>query len=182
VSYGLNLVRLPAGIDSGVAYTQYQEEQARNYEAGLNAADRLGPIDPAKEERKQRLAAALVASNPDLKKFERNYARIAAEESISESEARRRFRNVELNDHRHSLQIVLFDDEPGVSFSFTGKGEDCVDAVRTLWGCLQVLESEGGYRTYDPQIGRVLDLNSDFDSVRSSFCSALEKGPLVRQI
>ncbi len=172
MSYGLNLVRLPAGIDPAVAYAQYQEEQVRRYEAGLSAANNPGPIDPAKEERKQHMAAALVASDPDLKKFERNYARIAAEESISESEARRRFRNIELNDHRHSIQIELFDDEAGVSFSFTGKGDDCTAAVRILWGCLHVMESEGDYRTYDPQIARVLDLNSDFDAVRASFCSA----------
>jgi hypothetical protein len=172
MSYGLNLVRLPAGIDPGVAYAQYQEEQARYYDAGLSAADRLGPIDPAKEERKERMAAALIASDPDLKRFERNYARIAASKSISEPEARRRFRNVELNDDRHSIQIELFDDEAGVSFSFTEKGEDCAAAVRALWGCLQVLEAEGGYRTYDPQMGRVLDLHSDFDAIRSGFCSA----------
>lgn len=172
MSYGLNLVRLPAGIDPAVAYAQHQEEQVNIYEAGLSAADRLGPIDPNKEEHKERIAAALIASNPDLKKFERNYARIAAEESIGEAEARRRYRNVELNDHRHSIQIELFDDDAGVSFSFTGKGEDCIAAVRTLWGCLQVLEAEGGYRTYDPQIARVLDLNADFDAVLSGFCSA----------
>jgi hypothetical protein len=172
MSYGLNLVRLPAGIDPGVAYAQYQEEQVRYYEAGLSAADRLGPIDPAKEERKERIAAALMASDPSLRKFERNYARIAAGESISEAEARRRFRNIELNDRQHSIQIELFDDEAGVSFSFTGKGEDCIAAVRTLWGCLQVLESEGGYRTYDPQIARVLDLHCDFDAVCASFCGA----------
>lgn len=172
MSYGLDLVRLPAGIDPGAAYAQYQEEQERYYLAGLDATDKLGPVDPAKEERKQRIVTALIATNPDLKRFERNYSRIAADESISESEARRRFRNIELNDHRHSIQIVLFDDEAGVSFSFTGKGEDCIAAVRTLWGCLQVMESEGGFRTYDPQIGRVLDLNSDFDAVRASFCNA----------
>jgi len=172
MSYALNLLRLPAGIDPVVAYAQYHEEQVKLYEAGLSAADRLGPIDPAKEERKELIAAALVASNPGLKKFERNYAKIAASKSISEPEARRRFRNVELNDDQHSLQIVLFDDEAGVSFSFTGKGEDCTAAVRVLWGCLQVMESQGGYRTYDPQMGRVLDLHSDFDAVRSGYCSA----------
>lgn len=172
MSYGLDLVRLPAGKDAEAAYAEYQQERERQYEAGTTAADRLGPVDPEKEERKERVAAALIAINADLERFERNYAAIAQEDAIPEAEARRLYRDVELNDHRHSIQITLFDDEAGISFSYTGRGEACAKALRKLWECLEVLEAEGGYRTYDPQVAKVLDLGSDFETVRSTFCRA----------
>ena len=33
-----------------------------------------------------------------------------------------------------------------------------------IWSYLEIIEREGGFFTYDPQIGRVLDLQKDFEA------------------
>ncbi|HKF48724.1 MAG TPA: hypothetical protein VKB38_15305 [Terracidiphilus sp.] len=171
MSYGLDLIRLPSGGDRDQAYRQYREEQSRAGTSVLDDED-PGPLDPSKEDRKQRLASALIARDPDLKKFERNYAKIAAGRSISEAEARRIIRNIELNDHRNHIQIDLRDDEGSIGFSPEGRGDACARSVRILWDCLRVLESEGGYSAWDPQINRLLNLDSDYDTLVKNICAA----------
>jgi hypothetical protein len=170
MSYGLDLLPLPTGIDRDRAYQQYRDEQERAH-AGESATEDPGPLDPAKEERKKRLVSALIKVDPELKVFDRDYAKIAANRSISEADAHRLFRNIELNDHRHSLQIELFDDQAGVSFSPAGRGETCANAVRTLWECLRILASAGGFSVFDPQIGRLLDLESDYETLEHNICA-----------
>jgi hypothetical protein len=163
MSYGFDLVRLPSDVDSNDAYERLRRQQAGN----LPRAP-----DDSKEKLKQRLAAALLNRNAGLQQFQRDYARIAQNRSISEDDARRLFRDIELNDSRHSIQITLFDDEAGASFSFSGGGHDCKQAVDTLWNCLELLESEGGFSTFDPQLARVLDLSADYDLIRDRLCGS----------
>jgi hypothetical protein len=166
MSYGLDLVQLPSGVDRNEAYKKILQ---REESLGGSIRDRLGPIDSSKEEKKQRLARALITCRPTLKMFKRDYARIAKTRSISESEARRLFRNVELNEEQLSIQIVLFDDGAGVYFSFN-ELHGCRQALQVLWDCLEILESEGGLSTFDPQIDRVLDLSTDFETVLECVC------------
>ncbi|HTX76458.1 MAG TPA: hypothetical protein VMD29_09655 [Terracidiphilus sp.] len=170
MSYGFDLIALPAGSDRDKAYKQHREQQGHARARVLEDED-PGPLDPAKEKQKQRLAAALIGRNPDLKEFERDYARIAVNGSISESEARRLFRNIELNDHRNHIQIDIADDGGSIGFSPEGRGKACADSVRILWDCLRVLELEGGYAAYDPQVGRILNLESDYDTLVRMICS-----------
>jgi hypothetical protein len=169
MGYTFELVRLPPGVDRDEAYKRLSEEREELLENEINA-DRIGPISPAGEQAKRKLAAALMARHPSLEMYEHNYSQIAKTWSIPESEARRRFRNMELNDKKLAIQILIFDDAAGASFSFLGDPQHCTSAVRVLWDCLRVLESEGGFSTYDPQIGRLLDLDSDFDDVRKCAC------------
>jgi hypothetical protein len=170
MSYGFDLVRIPAGSDRNAAYRRLLEKQSSE---GLNSSADPGPMDPVQEEWKQRLAAELIKRHPALEVFKRDYAKIARTRSIAESEARRLFRNIELDEKKLSFQILLFDDAAGANFSFVGDPQRCADALHVLWDCLQVLESEGGLSTYDPQIGKVLDLNLDFDLVRNFVCGTI---------
>src|SRR6266571_347372 len=160
MSYGFDLIRLPNGLNRDEACRLYLKEREETRD---RATDRFGSIDPGKEQSKQRLAQKLIARYPWLQIFLRNYAEIAQKLSVSESEARRRFRNIELNGHAHSLQILLFDNEAGVNFSPGPNRQRCDGDLRVLWDCLRTLESEGGFSTYDPQIGKLLNLDSDFE-------------------
>jgi hypothetical protein len=169
MSYGFDLVRLPAGVDPYMAYKHKLEEQERTSEGILDLAD-TGPIDPRKEKLKRRLANALIAQHPTLELYKRNYLEIANTRGIDETEAHRLFRTVELNEKNLSIQLLLFDDGAGASFSFVGEAQACTRALRVLWDCLQILESEGGYSTYDSQIDRVLDLKADFETVLKYAC------------
>jgi hypothetical protein len=169
VGYGFDLVRLPSGVDRNEAYKRMLKQQEESFQAA-SRGDRVGLTDPSREEAKQKLAAALLSRHPTLKMFQHDYSRIAMARSIPESEARRRYRNVELSEKQLSIQILLFDDAAGASFSFNGPRKQCGKALRFLWDCLEILESEGGFATYDPQVGKVLDLKSDFEMVRECAC------------
>jgi hypothetical protein len=171
LSYGFDLVRLPAAVDRNEAYQRLSDLLA---EAPVPEplGSSAGPLDREKEERKQRLVAALIARDPHLKVFQRDHANIARRRSISEDDARRLFRDIELNDHQHSIQITLFDDEAGVSYSFAGDRLTAAQAARTLLDCLEVLESEGGFSTYDAQLALVLDLRADHDLILDRLSSS----------
>ena len=89
---------------------------------------------------------------------------------IEISEAERRFRDIELNDERHSIQITLFDDAAGVALSPSETVDECTRAMTLLWDCLEILHSRGGFSAFDPQVGKLLNLDSDFDLVRATVC------------
>ena len=169
MSYVFELVHLPAGIDPADAYEKLRREKERSSHA--DGGD-PGPLAPAVEDKKRKLVASLLAKNPGLKLFDRNYAAIAQERSITESEARRLFRNLQLNDNAHSTQIEIFDDEAGVAFSFDGTTSECTKAFHLLWDCLQILETEGSFSVYDAQLARVLDLREEFSAVLKKVCGS----------
>jgi hypothetical protein len=169
MSYGFDLIRLPAGLDRYKAYHQKMEELKKTSGKKPDSAD-LGSIDPNKEQLKQRLASDLTARHPTLELYKRDYSGIAKARGITEAEARRLFRTVELNEKKLWIQILIFDDGAGASFSFVGEAQACTRALRVLWDCLEILESEGGFSTYDTQIDKVLDLKSDFETVLKFAC------------
>jgi hypothetical protein len=169
LSYGFELVRLPAGADPNQAYKKQLAERERAA-AGADIPRDPGPIDPSKEQAKQRLAASLKARHPSFEVAQPDYPEIAKSRSVDESEARRLFRNVELNEPELWLQIELFDDAAGASFAFSGPPPECTNALRVLWDCFEILQSEGGFSVFDPQVDKVLDLQRDFDLVLKTAC------------
>lgn len=169
MSYGLYLVRLPTGVDPYEAYELILENQERTLErepGNINP----GPIDPQQEQLKQRIASTLMARHPTLKMYRRDYSGIAKARGIDETEAHRLFRDMELNEDKLHIQITLFDDAAGVSFSYVGKMKECTHALRVLWDCLEILESEGGFSTYDTQMNKILELKFDFENVLKYAC------------
>jgi hypothetical protein len=168
MSYVMDLVRLPAGVDPESAYRQRSKHTEQTLADGRGPDP--GPVDREKEEAKKQLARVLVARHPSLHAFQPDFTELARWHRIEVAEARRRFRHIELNDERRSIQITLFDDAAGVSFAFSGTFADCDDAIRMLWDCLEVLHTHGGFSAFDPQIGKVLNLESDFDRVLNAAC------------
>lgn len=167
MSYSLDLVRLPTDVDPEAAY----EKHARETEEKLRRTrGDQGPLDPGKEQRKQDLARALVTRHPNLRVARRDFAALATLHDIEISEAERRFRDIELNDERHSIQITLFDDAAGVALSPSETVDECTRAMTLLWDCLEILHSRGGFSAFDPQVGKLLNLDSDFDLVRATVC------------
>ena len=119
---------------------------------------------PAKEERKQRVAGALIAKNPSLQPFCFSFEAIAKSEKISVEEAKGKHRHIELNgpEGSNGIQITLFDDEASVTVPYWHQGEQARRVFEEIWDYLEIIQRNGGYFTYDPQIGRVLDLPADF--------------------
>jgi hypothetical protein len=173
MSYVFELFRPLPGTDP-----RQLPEKNQDAESGDSVPTELnpGPIDPKAEQEKDRLAAALTARHPALERFQPDYAKIASLYSIDPAEARRRYRQVELNESRYSLQIYLFDNAAGASFSFSGSPEESKKALQLLWACLQLLEAEGRFSIYDAQAGRVLDLSKDFNVVLKTACDVEPAG------
>ncbi len=163
MSYGFDLMRLPSGRDRAAALRRWLEaEEAR----GL-AID-PGPPDPEKEATKERLAEALLAEHAGLRRHVRDDAASARALGIDRAEACARLRRIELDDDAAAIRIVLFDDSAGVTLA-SGR-VPCAEALRIVWGDLRVLERMGGFATYDPQAGRLLDLAADLEAVRHLAC------------
>jgi hypothetical protein len=172
MSYVIDLVRLPANVAPEAAYRE--RSKAKEAELATSHGVDPGPVDPAKQRDKEQLARALRAHHPGLRVAQPDFAALARRHDIDISEARRRFRSIELNDEQHSIQIVLFDDSAGVSFAFSGAFDDCQKAMRLLWGCLEILHSDGGFAAFDPQVGKLLNFHSDFDLVMKTACGRCE--------
>lgn len=167
MSYGFDLVRLPPGVNPEAEYRQHLRETEEQL---TRSRGEPGAIDSYREEVKRRLARELVARHPSLRIAQLDLEERARVHGIDLSEAKRRFRDIELNEERYSIQITLFDDAAGVSFSFDGTVDDCKEAVRFLWNCLKTLHTEGGFSVFDPQVDKLLDLESDRDLVMKTIC------------
>jgi hypothetical protein len=113
----------------------------------------------------ERIVTALVCQLPSLTLYEHDYASLAELESICLREASH-YKDLELTDSNLGLQITLFDNTAAIAIPFWPLEEERArNALSAAWICLRVLESEGGFSTYDPQVGRVLNLDSDFEAI-----------------
>src|SRR5262245_32061824 len=126
-----------------------------------------GPPTAEAEVRKQRLARALIAENPELEPFEFEYGEIARFDGISEEEARVRYRHVELNgpEKGNGIQITLYDDNASITIPYWHQPDAARLVFGEVWGYLRVLRESGGFFVYDPQLDRVVDLDVDVSDV-----------------
>ncbi len=169
MSYDLYLLRLADAADP-LASARANLERLEDEDVDP------GPPDLAAEERKQALADGLRARHPELQPFPFDYPGIARLQGISEEEARRRFRHIELNgpDDGNGIQIELFDDRATVTVPYWHHGPEADPVFAEIWEYLAVLESAGGYRTYDPQLDRILDLGQDLEPALQAYAHGLE--------
>src|SRR4051812_24941654 len=169
VGHALDLLRIPAGADP-LAYVEEALERAEvSWPLSPSASD-AGELDPQREAWKEALAVVLCRVEPSLERFQPNFAAIARSEGTSEAEARHRHRELELNSvDKSGIQITVWDEAPSVTLPFWHGRRKAVAVWRRIWACLEVLEREGGLRTYDPQLERVLDLATDFEQVVESY-------------
>lgn len=146
MSYDLDLFRTPPGADP-LTYAR------QAYERGEDPS-----VPPAYgwRERMHALSAALAAADPTL-----------AAESYGTGEEE----HVELNgpEDGSGLQILLFAGVAYLHLPYWHAGAEARRAWEPAWRALAVLEREGGYRTYDPQLDRVLDLESDREAVLTAY-------------
>src|SRR5690349_11678917 len=123
MSYDLRLFRPRPGEDPLVTAESEFEEVSTT------------PHDPDKEVMKRRLADALTSRNQRLEVFEFDFEQIAESEGITASEAKLRFRHLELNspeDCRSGIQIRLSDDEASVTVPYWHTGQRAADIFREI--------------------------------------------------
>ena len=149
-----------------------QVGRSREEIATADAEDRgiTDPV-PAKEERKGRVSAALTAHNPALERFVFGFDKIAEFEKISVDEAKKKHRHIELNgpEGGNGIQVMLFDDDASVTVPYWHHGAAARRVFEEIWSYFEIMEREGGFFTYDPQIERVLDLKKEFEAALSCY-------------
>lgn len=111
-----------------------------------------------------------------LQPFPFDYQQIAAVENVDETEARRRWRHIELNEDEFGLQLMLEDETASAALPYWHVGQKAQAALRAMFGCVAVLQNEAGYFIYDPQLDRVMDLASEGD-----FSAALDRYLSVKE-
>jgi hypothetical protein len=148
VSYTLLLLHVPPGAS---------DDEVEKIAGSMTEAEETGRRDPEKEQRKRALVDALVAECPELEGDEPDYAALARAESISEEQARERFRwwTVSAPEGGAGIEITVYDDYVSVDMpSAAGTDEDWED----VWQYLEILVREGGFVVWDPQGPDLVDL------------------------
>jgi hypothetical protein len=114
-------------------------------------------LTPAAAERNRRLVAALLEKNPDLE---------GADGASSAGDGM-----IVLTDPAEGsgIEISLSSDEAAVSLAYWHGEPAAQPFLEEAWDYLRIIEREGDYFTYDPQLGRVLDLQTDFAAVLAAY-------------
>ena len=94
---------------------------------------------------------------------------------------------IELNgpEEGTGLQVLIFAGTAYVHLPFWHTGKDAEDAWAQAWTVLRVLERETGWRTYDPQLDRLLNLDADRADVEAEYARgvaaarAISAAPLI---
>ena len=121
-------------------------------------------LNPEKEIRKRRVADALKRHNPQLQPSEFDYQTLAKLDNSTVEDAQKKHRHIELNgpeEGTNGIQITIFDNEASITVPYWHKGDAARRVFEEIRGYLDVMQTEGGYFTYDPQIEKVLDLQND---------------------
>jgi len=164
VSYDRHFVRVAAGQDAaGVAAAALAAEEEE-----INP----GPVDHKVEEAKLAIAAALVEANPNLRIADFDFGEIAKHLGVSEKEARRAHRHLELDaglESRTGIQITLFDDTASLSVPYWHHDAAARAVWDEIWTYLSVLKTAAGFVAYDPQLERPIDPDLDRDAVLASY-------------
>jgi hypothetical protein len=115
-------------------------------------------------------ASALIALNPQLQPFAFDYPAIAEFEKISEAEARERYQHIELNgpEGGSPVQIELHSDYASVSVPYWYSGDEARGKIGEMLSYLAVIEAQTGWRAYDPQLSRMIDI-ADLDEIVSMY-------------
>src|SRR5258706_5346236 len=142
-----------------------KKEYLRFSESGSVDDPNPGAVLPRCEVAKRKLADSLRTKQPLLDEFVFDHDALAKSHRIDRAEAQRRWRHIELNLESVGLQISLFDDWATVTLAYWHTGGEARNALSCAWACLKTIIGELGYRVYDTQLGRTLDLEADFDPV-----------------
>jgi hypothetical protein len=121
--------------------------------------------------RAEKLAASLQALNPRLERFVFDYPKVAKALGVTGDEARAQWRHIELNtpDGGNPIQVTIHADHASLTMPYWYTGERAKETIREALSYLAVIERETGWTTFDPQIGRRLDLRGDLNEVVSAY-------------
>jgi hypothetical protein len=167
MSYDFRLFMSQPGVDPLVT----AQSETGDEDEEIN----LGPAVPAKEARKQSIAAALMNVNPAMQIFQFGFKEIARRQSITLEEAKERFRHLELNGSEDSngIQVTLFDDTASLSVPYWHRDKKAKLVFLEIWSYLKAIQEEAGYQIYDPQLECIIDLPLDLEKATSCYANVV---------
>jgi hypothetical protein len=130
------------------------------------------PLDPAKEARKRSIAGTLATAKMGYEIIEHDYADVAEAEGISEDEARRQVRHLQVDNGE--LLVELDEEYAAVKIPYSSTLVEC-NIVEDVFKTLRVLREEGKFVPYDPQLGRELNIDLDREAFFKSFKEGVEQ-------
>jgi hypothetical protein len=143
----------------------------------LEEREEAAAPDPVIAERNRRIADALIATNSNYTESEIKFDVIAEQNGISVEEARATHRHVDLFDE-DGLQITLSDEQASISFPYR-ESLDPKRLAEEIAKASNVIREETGWRLYDPQLEKFIDLVRDADEFARAFGVGVS---LVQQI
>jgi hypothetical protein len=69
--------------------------------------------------------------------------------------------------------MTLFDDTANITIPYWHHGRNGEEVLREAWSYLEVLEHDGGFRAYDPQLERLVFLRTDFSAVLAMYAQGV---------
>src|SRR5262249_16324390 len=81
------------------------------------------------------------------------------------------WRHIELNtpEADNPIQVTIHADHASLTMAYWYTGDRARQTIREALSYLAAIERETGWATFDPQIGRRLDLRSDLSEVLSAY-------------
>ena len=165
-----------ADTSVGPSWTQrFAQEQPFDHNPTATA-----PLDKAEQARKQKLAADLIDTAPDLVIFQFDYKQLAHVTDITLAEAERRFRHLELNapDGGTGLQVQIHDDWALVSLPYWHDGAAAAAVLAEWWTIVNRLAMSAGYGVWDRQRSCVIDPANDFAACEALYGELREESSL----
>jgi hypothetical protein len=139
-----------------------------------------GPSVAEREEWKRRLRGVLIREEPKFEQFEFDFHEIARIDSISEGEARTRYRHVELNlleSDRSGIQVTLYDQTVSITIPYWHNEAAASQVFVRVGRYIELLENSGDLVTYDPQVGRIVRFATDLGEILQRYLSVMARIP-----
>ena len=164
MSYELHLFRAPAGVD----LLRAAEESLAALENSVDS----GPLDPEVQKRHQHIVAELQSHDPDFEILP-----VWTESPAPAGEAPQRSMTAAFVSPPDDTMVMHLS---GATASVTlcyWNGVADADAVwEKACGAIEVLRREGGFHVYDPQLGRMVDLDLDRPAVLEKYLEGASYG------
>lgn len=158
MSYELKLFRPVPGEDP--QETRWNISASPNYK---------GPRNPETEERKRKIASALIEHDPNLQILPSNHTAIAKNTGLPLQEVERAFRAISLDPIKNTkgIHLRIDDDHVAIEVGYWHKGSEFLNVFQQLHAYLKLLSQNWGLVVHDPQIDRIITPDEIFsDSLR----------------
>jgi hypothetical protein len=149
MSYGFDLINMPSNMSPDDYFLANEEND-----------DDL-PMTDEQYSLNQRIIAALLQYKPTLEVLDSHYS-IEVTPDISDTDLT-------------GILLHLFPNEAAISVPYWHKDERAKTVFKEIWDYLKIIQLQTGYAIYDPQVGDILNLSTDFETVVQIYADIVDR-------